>query len=112
MKQEIQNLESGIDNSFTKVKENTLESLDVSQRIRNHPYKAMGIAILAGFTAGITGRSKRGGKQENEGRYGFKNLFLDELKRIAARHATDYISRLVDSRLMPSDNKKSKKEEG
>ncbi len=112
LKQELQTLESGIDNSFTKVKRNTLKSLDVSQHIRNHPYKAIGIAILAGFTAGISGRSKKGSKHGNEGRHGFRNLFLDELKRVAARHATDYISRLIDSRLMPSDNKKSKKEEG
>ena len=107
LKQELQTLESGIDNSFTKVKRNTLKSLDVSQHIRNHPYKALGLAVLAGFAAGFSGRGKKDGKEGNDSKYSFRNLFVDELKRVAARHATDYISGLIDSRLKPSEDKNS-----
>ena len=101
LKKEIEGLESEMDKSFTKVKENTFGSLKMVSRIKRNPFKAVGIAVIVGAAIGLTGRKSPKKPSQGKDKYGFGALLLDELKRLAARRATEYISTIVDSEITP-----------
>lgn len=100
-----------MDKSFTKVKESTFESLNLLSAIKKSPFKAIGVAVISGVVVGLAGRkSKRKSSQRND-KYGFGGLILDELKRLAARRTTEYISAFIDSEITPRVHRKFDKNE-
>lgn len=90
-----------MDKSFTKVKENTFGSLNPVSGIKKNPFKAVGIALLAGVAFGLAGRKSTKKTSQHSDRYGFGTLLFDEMKRLAVRRATEYISTFVDSEITP-----------
>jgi ElaB/YqjD/DUF883 family membrane-anchored ribosome-binding protein len=111
LKKEIENLESDMDKSFTKVKENTFGSFKPVSAIKNNPFKAVGIAVITGIAFGLTGKKKTKKSSQRSDKYGFGGLLLDELKRLAARRATEYVSAFIDSQITPRVHQKFDKNE-
>lgn len=100
-----------MDKSFTKVKENTFGSLNPVSGIKKYPFKAVGIAVLAGAVFGLTGRKSTKKTSQRNDKYGFGTLFLEEMKRLAVRRATEYISTIIDSEITPRVHRKFDKNE-
>jgi len=101
LKKEIDSLESNMDDSFTKVKKNTIGSVSLSSGIKKNPFKAVGLSVLVGIAIGFTGKKSPKKSVQNNNKYGFGTLLWDEMKRLAARRATEYITTFVDSEITP-----------
>ncbi|MGF1671659.1 MAG: hypothetical protein ACFCU6_14530 [Balneolaceae bacterium] len=111
LKKDISGIESSLDQSFTKLKNNTIGSFDILSKIKKKPFKSVGTALIMGLVIGLAGRKKSRKRENRAPRYGFNNMIMDELKRMAARKATEYITHIVDSEVVPRIRKKDEKRE-
>lgn len=84
-------------------------SLKPAQKIRRNPLKAVGYAVLVGFSVGLLRKKKSSKKKKNkqaqdhsgESNVGFTSLLMNELKRLAARKAMVLVSEMVDKEVIP-----------
>lgn len=104
LKDDIDLLESGFENRAEKVKSMIPATINPSDSIRKHPFRAMGIAIAGGLVIGLSSRKKRSKSKDEGSAYNsgidnkFTSLLMYELKRLAANRAVSYISDLMDQR--------------
>lgn len=106
LKQELENIKASVGSSASEVKDDVISSILPVERIKKQPFKAVGIAVVAGFILGLPrlrGKRVKGGEVKS---YGFSSMLIDELKRMAARKAMIYITELVDDEVMPRIRKK------
>lgn len=106
LKQELENLKTSVGDSASDVKDDIVSSVLPVERIKKQPFKAVGIAVAAGFILGLPrlrGKRVKGGKVKS---YGFSSMLIDELKRMAARKAMIYITELIDDEVMPRIRRK------
>ncbi|MEX2602124.1 MAG: hypothetical protein WD355_10775 [Balneolaceae bacterium] len=103
---ELNQIESGLNDSIHETKESVIEALIPRKAIRKSPIKAVAISVLAGFVIGLPKRRKRstGKRIESKGKTsvrspGVATLILDELKRIAARRAVQFMVDTFDEKI-------------
>lgn len=106
LQSELEFLESGFRDRYSKAKINAFGSIDPVKKIRSNPLKAIGAAVLVGLAAGIAvpkrkskKKSENSGASAPSGGLGFSSLLLDEVKRIAAKKAAHYVSDMVDKKI-------------
>lgn len=98
---ELNQIHHNLDHFANKVKDSIISKMDPSDRIRKHPFKSFGIALVAGFILGlpkIRNKSENSHGNRRPGSPGLTSLMLDEFKRIAARRAVHYIMDNLDKR--------------
>lgn len=99
---ELVQIQNDVDSSVDSIKERFLSSLLPVKMIHKKPFKAVGIAVLAGFTLGLPrlrlGKRRKGtaGRRDSQG---VTSLMMDELKRIAARRAVGLFVDTLDDQL-------------
>lgn len=106
LKKELENIKASVGGSASEVKDDVISSILPVEHIKKQPFKAVGIAVVAGFILGLPrlrGKNKKGGDSKS---YGFSSMLIEELKRMAARKAMIYITELVDDEVMPRIRKK------
>ncbi|MEX0661166.1 MAG: DUF883 C-terminal domain-containing protein [Balneolaceae bacterium] len=107
LKNELEIIEKKYAAKIGGVKSAVDGSLKPAQTIRRNPLKAVGYAVLVGFTVGLlkNSRSSKQKKHKNdhsgESRIGLTSLLVDELKRLAARKAMVFVSDIVDNEVIP-----------
>lgn len=108
---ELNQLQNDLGQSVTSMKDSIIENIIPTDRIRKKPFKAVGIAALAGFVLGLKkikkqkpGSKERGINQDP----GVTHLMFDEIKRMAAQKAArvvvDIIDRKISERIQPSES--------
>lgn len=101
---ELHQIQYDVDSSVDSMKERLLSTLLPVKAIQKKPFKAIGIAIIAGFALGLPKvgkfRVRRKEKSKNSGgNPGVTSLMLEEFKRIAARRAVQLFMDTVDEQL-------------
>ena len=103
LKEEIRNLESGFELRVKKTKERVMGTLKPVKQIKKNPFIAVGAAVGIGLLIGLMGRSKKrsyhSAPQAVPPKDGISSLLLSELKHLAARKATLYLSDLIDQKI-------------
>jgi ElaB/YqjD/DUF883 family membrane-anchored ribosome-binding protein len=108
---ELNQLQNDLGQSVTSMKDSIIDNIIPTDRIRKKPFKAVGIAALAGFVLGLkkikkkkSGSKERGINQDP----GVTHLMFDEIKRMAAQKAArvvmDIIDRKISERIQPSES--------
>ncbi|WP_340103072.1 DUF883 C-terminal domain-containing protein [Rhodohalobacter sp. 8-1] len=109
LQSEIELIEEKYSRKASKISGGIDTTLKPIKKIRDNPFKAIGISIAVGLIAGVSGRKKRksagrptdvGSNSGSKGT-GFTSLLISELKRMAAKRAMIYISDIVDRKVMP-----------
>ncbi len=104
LKDDIDLLESGFKNRAEKVQSYIPITINPTESIRKHPFRAVGIAIVSGLAFGLISKKKRSRSEKEESNdnsnndSGFTSLLMYELKRLAASRAVSYISDAIDQR--------------
>jgi len=96
---ELNQIHHNLDYSVNKVRDSIISKIDPSDRIRKHPFKSFGIALVAGFILGlpkIRNKSSNTNVNRRPGSPGLTTLMLDEFKRIAARRAVHFVMDNLD----------------
>lgn len=101
LKQELEYIKASVGNSASEVRDDVISSILPVEKIKKQPFKAVGIAVVAGFILGLPRLRGKRVKGEKIKTYGFSSMLMDELKRMAARKAMIYITELVDDQVMP-----------
>lgn len=110
LEEEIQRIEKKYSDKTRRVKNRVDSTLKPVKRIKEHPFAAVGLAVLAGFIVGLPGKRRRRGGADNS--TSFTSMVGTELKRLAARRTIDFVGEFVDNELIPRLRKKdSEKEE-
>lgn len=100
LKEELNLLQSQLDNSFDHVREDVSHKLDPVEFIKNHPLPVVGTAVLLGFLTGYspksTGRTYSGV---------FSSLMWEEIKKIATKKALSTATAYIENMLNVEDEK-------
>lgn len=101
LEDELELLEGNIEDRFTGVQKKVLGSLEPIEIIKRNPLKSVGTSVLIGFAIGMLGAGKTTDQKSERQLQKEKilNLFLNEVKRVAARKAASHISDLIDQKL-------------
>jgi len=107
LKRELDLIEDKYSGKISRAKNTVNRTLKPIKAIKENPLKAVGIAVVVGVLAGMSGR-KKSSKYSNTGGAGtgFSSLLMGELKRLAARKAMVYVSDIVDQEVMPRIRRK------
>lgn|GEM_PF-720822 len=107
LKRELDQIEEKYSSKITRAKNTVNRTLKPVKTIKESPFKAVGIAVIVGVLAGMTGRKKSSAQSDSGGSgLGFSSLLMGELKRLAARKAMVYVSDIVDQEVMPRIRRK------
>lgn len=93
-------IEKKYSNKISLASKSVHSALTPLKTIRKNPMKAVGIALLIGFTISYTGK-KNSRKSPGSSRIKFSSLLMDELKRVGARRAITLLSDVVDREVLP-----------
>jgi hypothetical protein len=102
LKDDLELLEGSFENRITKLQKNIFGSIKPVTLIRKKPFHAVGFALFAGMALGFAKKKQRassGNGDSSSSSLKFTGLLLDEVKRIAARRAADYISEFVEQKM-------------
>ena len=102
LKDDLELLEGSFENRITSLKNNIFGSIKPVSLIRKKPFHAIGLALFTGVALGLARKKKgssSGNSDSSSSRLKFTGLLLDEVKRIAARRAADYISEFVEQKM-------------
>lgn len=116
---ELNQIHQDMDSSVDVMKQKVLSIVLPVKAIREKPFKAVGVALIAGFTLGLPRlrmKSKRREKNYEEesggSSQGVTSLMFDEMKRIAARRAVRFFMDTVDEKLSARFDKEKRGENG
>ncbi|MEX0769267.1 MAG: hypothetical protein WD035_00945 [Balneolaceae bacterium] len=114
---ELNQIHQDMDSSVDVMKEKVLSTVLPVKAIRKKPFKAVGIALIAGFALGLPrlrmkSRRREKNYKEERGRssQGMTSLMFDEMKHIAARRAVRFFMDTVDEKLSARLDKNKRKE--
>ncbi|MFO7847882.1 MAG: hypothetical protein R6V27_15050 [Balneolaceae bacterium] len=121
LESEINRVEEKYSSKAVFLQKSVKSALKPVQKIRDKPFTAVGLSVIAGFVAGYSGRKKRPKihkrdrtpiETENVSGSGFTSVLTTELKKFAARKAMVFITDWVDQQLIPELTNRVKNREG
>lgn len=101
LKDDLELLEGSFENRITSLKNNIFGPIKPVRLIRKKPFHAIGFALFAGIALGLAKKKQRASSDNSDSSSSlkFSGLLFDEVKRIAARRAADYISDFVEQKM-------------
>ncbi len=105
LKDDLELLEGNFEERIQSTKRRILGPLKPVSYIKSKPFLALGAALAAGIILGFSSKKKNNSKEIIEDRKSsdkspaFTGILIDELKKIAAKRAANYLSELVDQKL-------------
>lgn len=102
LEDDLELLEGDFENRISSAKKKILGPLQPIELVKKNPFKAVGTSILLGAAIGLMGKEKSSSETasvENSHKEKLFDLLFNEVKRVAARKAATYLSKLIDEKI-------------